>query len=195
MSQPVKEAELEHTKMSFGEHLEELRRALWKSILALIVGFLVGLCIGFPLVDYIQEPLRRTLRDYHMRRAETKQLAYLEQQRDAGVKVPENLSAAAHEQVVNGGVPHEYLVRTEELAASLEKTYPASPPSCGKNPRRPPQPQAGTPTSPPRRRPRPARSASDSTSRWPTTIASTRSPPASSSRWSSTSRRRSPRGW
>ena len=61
MPTPDEEAQLEQTKMSFGEHLEELRRALFKSILALLAGFVVGLFIGMPLVDYIQEPLRRAL--------------------------------------------------------------------------------------------------------------------------------------
>src|SRR5262245_16849749 len=54
MADPNEEAELEQTKMSFGEHLEELRRALLKSILALIAGFLIGLCFGWNIVDYVQ---------------------------------------------------------------------------------------------------------------------------------------------
>lgn len=45
------------TRMSFGEHLEELRAALWKAVLALAVGFCVGLLVGLPLANFIQTPL------------------------------------------------------------------------------------------------------------------------------------------
>lgn len=119
MPTPDEEAQLEQTKMSFGEHLEELRSALFKSILALLAGFVVGLFIGMPLVDYIQEPLRRALVDYHHRRAETKVVDWLEKERAAGRSVPANLNEAAAEMVKRGGVPHEYLVDRDELAAAL----------------------------------------------------------------------------
>jgi sec-independent protein translocase protein TatC len=115
------EAQLEQTKMSFGEHLEELRRALFRSILALLAGFVVGLFIGMPLVDYIQEPLRRALIDYHHRRAEAKVRDWLEKEQAAGRSVPENLNEAAKEMVKRGGVPHEYLVDRDELAAALRE--------------------------------------------------------------------------
>lgn len=124
MPLPTPEAELEHTKMSFGEHLEELRRAVFKSILALAVGIIVGLCIGIPLVDYIQEPLRRGLRDYYIHRAEAKELAWLQSQQAAGVASPADLEAEAKARVKRGGAPHDYFVATDELAASLEARYP-----------------------------------------------------------------------
>ena len=30
--------------MTFGEHLDELRRSLLKAVLSLVIGFLIGLC-------------------------------------------------------------------------------------------------------------------------------------------------------
>jgi sec-independent protein translocase protein TatC len=124
MATPDEEAELEQTKMSFGEHLEELRRALFKSLLALFVGVIVGFFVGIPLVDYIQEPLRRALLDYKFRRAVAKELAYLREQKAAGRAVPENLEAAAKQRVERGGTPHEYLVDADEFIASLAERYP-----------------------------------------------------------------------
>lgn len=48
--------------MTFGEHLEELRRALIKAILWLIVGFVVGLTCGSYVVDFIKLPLVEALK-------------------------------------------------------------------------------------------------------------------------------------
>ena len=124
MPSPDEEAQLEQTKMSFGEHLEELRRALFKSLVALAGGVVVGLCIGMPLVSYIQEPLARALLVYRQHRAEAKELAWLEAQQAAGRPVPADLEKAALERVKRGGTPHEYLIATDDLAGSLEAAYP-----------------------------------------------------------------------
>ncbi len=118
------EAQLERTKMSFGEHLEELRRALFKSLLALVGGVIVGLFVGMPLVRYIQQPLERALVDHRQRRAEAKELAWLEAEKAAGRPVPADLSDAARERVKRGGTPHEYLIATDDLAESLDAAYP-----------------------------------------------------------------------
>jgi sec-independent protein translocase protein TatC len=121
------EAQLEQTKMSFGEHLEELRRAVFKSLIALAVGFAIGLCVGMPLVNYIQEPLTRQLVEYKHNRAVAKQLAWLQELQAAGKPVPADLQKAADEAVRRGGTlldPHEYLVSPEELKATLRDAYP-----------------------------------------------------------------------
>ena len=54
MPRPDDESRLEQSKMSFGEHLEELRRALFKSIAALFLGFLVGMAFANDIVAYVQ---------------------------------------------------------------------------------------------------------------------------------------------
>ena len=51
----------ESTKMTFGEHLDELRRSLIKSVLALVIGFLVALLFAGSVVDYVQTPLKESL--------------------------------------------------------------------------------------------------------------------------------------
>jgi sec-independent protein translocase protein TatC len=119
MPSPDEESQLEQTKMSFGEHLEELRRALFKSVIALFLGFVVGLIVGIPLVDYIQEPLTRALVKYKFNMAVAKQLEWLQEQKAAGKKVPDNLPEAAKEAVERGGTPHEYLIPKSELLAML----------------------------------------------------------------------------
>jgi sec-independent protein translocase protein TatC len=119
MPTPAEEAQLEQTKMSFGEHLEELRRALFKSIIALFLGFIVGLIVGMPLVDYIQEPLTRALVKYKFNRAVAKELEWFEARAAAGKSVPDNLQKAAEDAVRRGGTPHEFLIPKSELAALL----------------------------------------------------------------------------
>ena len=53
----------EHTKMTFGEHLEELRTSLVKACCALVIGVLVGLLFANHVVDYVQTPLKDALED------------------------------------------------------------------------------------------------------------------------------------
>ncbi len=124
MPHPNPEAELEHTKMSFGEHLEELRRALFRSITALVLGFLIGLIFGRQVVDYIQGPLRDSLQRHYLRQAKAEQLAYLEEQRTLGVEVPKDLGKAAEKMVQEGLVPREYYASPDELATALGAHYP-----------------------------------------------------------------------
>ncbi len=57
------------TTMSFGEHLEELRVCLFKSVLGLVLGFLVGLALANWVVAYIQTPLKKALEDHFISKA------------------------------------------------------------------------------------------------------------------------------
>lgn len=53
--------------MTFGDHLEELRSCLFKSLIALAVGSIVGLIpfVGGNVVALIQTPLERALSEYY----------------------------------------------------------------------------------------------------------------------------------
>lgn len=55
----------EATKMSFGEHLEELRTALMRALVALVLGILIAFIFAQSLVDYVQTPLRGALKEYY----------------------------------------------------------------------------------------------------------------------------------
>jgi sec-independent protein translocase protein TatC len=57
--------------MTFGEHLEDLRSCLFRAIAGLMAGFLLGLLFGFWVVQLIQTPLNRALKEYYQRKAET----------------------------------------------------------------------------------------------------------------------------
>jgi len=51
--------------MTFGEHLEELRKCLFKSVVGLAIAFVVGLYFGDYVVQFIQRPLSRALSAYY----------------------------------------------------------------------------------------------------------------------------------
>lgn len=56
----------EGTKMSFGEHLEELRVCLFKSVFFLVIGFAVGLMIAKYVMQFMQAPLTTALENYYI---------------------------------------------------------------------------------------------------------------------------------
>jgi len=53
------------TTMTFGEHLDELRTALFKAVAGLAVGMLLGLLVGKQMVSVIEAPLTKALGTYY----------------------------------------------------------------------------------------------------------------------------------
>lgn len=52
--------------MSIGDHLEELRAALFRSVIGLMVGFGIGMIFARPVVDWIKSPLSASLENYYI---------------------------------------------------------------------------------------------------------------------------------
>ncbi len=115
-SEPATADPLDHTKMSFGEHLEELRLALFKSIAALTLGTLLGLLLGWSVVDYIQMPIRDSLETFYRGQAVEENRERLESQQEADEPVPDDLDAAAEQLADSGMVPEEIYIDRRELA-------------------------------------------------------------------------------
>ncbi len=59
----------ESTKMSFGDHIEELRHVLFRSLWGLAIGFLIGLFIAKHVVIQIETPLTTALTTYYQEKA------------------------------------------------------------------------------------------------------------------------------
>lgn len=59
----------EKSSMSFGEHLEELRRALAKAMIWLVLGMGISLTWASSVVSYIESPLRAALDQYYRDKA------------------------------------------------------------------------------------------------------------------------------
>ena len=60
----------ESTSMTFGEHLEELRVCLVRSLIGLAVGMVIGFLIADKVVIWIKSPLTAALEKYHSDYAE-----------------------------------------------------------------------------------------------------------------------------
>ena len=108
--------------MTFGQHLEELRKCLWKSILGLIAGVMVGMFVGGYVVDLIQLPLTKALSNYYQKQTEAKLLA----SKDKG-DAAEN--KANKEEIENTVLKRQMLVDEvyvdpAELASQLKIAYP-----------------------------------------------------------------------
>ncbi|QEG32792.1 twin-arginine translocase subunit TatC [Bythopirellula goksoeyrii] len=114
------EQQLERTKMSFSEHLEELRSALFKSIAAWAVGTAFGLMIGWQVVDFVQIPLVEALQSYYRGQARETQLEWFDQQNSSGEPVPADPAAAATEIADEGLMPEEWYIDPHELAKTLK---------------------------------------------------------------------------
>ena len=124
MPDPADVEKIERSKMSFADHLEELRRALLKSLLALLIGSVVGFSVGWKVVDYIQTPLRDALETYFSRQAQQMPLERLEKMRDAGRPVPEDLQAAARQMADENLVPRDIYVPRADLLKALTEVDP-----------------------------------------------------------------------
>ena len=64
MSRLPNEDLFEGKKMSFGEHLEELRTTLVKSLYGLAVGVVIGFCISKYVISVVVSPLEDALKQY-----------------------------------------------------------------------------------------------------------------------------------
>jgi sec-independent protein translocase protein TatC len=49
----------EGARMGFWDHLEELRQRLFKAVLALVLGTVVGILVATPVLEYLQQPYGR----------------------------------------------------------------------------------------------------------------------------------------
>lgn len=59
----------EQSSMTFGEHLEELRRALAKAFIWWGLGTILGLMIADRIVKFIETPLKAAIKEYYVERA------------------------------------------------------------------------------------------------------------------------------
>jgi sec-independent protein translocase protein TatC len=135
----------QESTMTFGEHLEELRVRLFRAILGLVAGVIVGFCIGGYVVEAIKAPLENALVEHYTKVAEEdfkKAVAAAEEEgrlppdQPKSVKdflekyLPEELRK---EETVKKSVaaflvkylPEEMYVSTTELVARLKEQFPA----------------------------------------------------------------------
>jgi sec-independent protein translocase protein TatC len=110
--------------MTFGQHLEELRKCLIKAIGGLLVGFLIGLAIGGYVVKFIQRPLSNALTRYYQNESEERINHELAKLKAAGQASPWT-SEQVTEFVENGHLlADEYYVDPAQMLDELKSVYP-----------------------------------------------------------------------
>jgi len=106
--------------MTFGEHLEELRRCLFKAVLGLIAGVIFGLFIGGWVVEVITAPLAKALTSYY----QTDSLERVERaaKEQGALRAPPEQYAKLIKE--HGMINDEVYIDLRELAAQLRRLYP-----------------------------------------------------------------------
>lgn len=89
--------------MTFGEHLEELRQALFKAVIGLVVGTCLGFLVGKYVIATINHPLEAALGKYYMDRSIKLYGELVEQFAASGQQPPYTLQEV------------EYLVRKKQM--------------------------------------------------------------------------------
>jgi sec-independent protein translocase protein TatC len=110
--------------MTFGEHLEELRTCLFKALLGLVVGFLIGLAVGGWVVKFIQDPLSKALGAYYQ--VESKDLLdrEIERAKESGQTSPWNPQQVEERVEKKKYLVDERYVDRNELLQCLRQAFP-----------------------------------------------------------------------
>ena len=72
---PAQSDLFQESTMTFGQHLEELRTCLFRAIVGLAVGCIVGFFVGDRVVAFIESPVENALVSYYQREAVDKALS------------------------------------------------------------------------------------------------------------------------
>jgi sec-independent protein translocase protein TatC len=101
--------------MTFGEHLEELRSALFKALIGLVIGCGIGLYFGSSVVQFINQPLVEALETYYQKRAIEIARA------DMGGSLTPAQEAAISEQ---GMIFDPMFIEPQEIADAVLRAFP-----------------------------------------------------------------------
>jgi sec-independent protein translocase protein TatC len=127
----------ESSKMTFGEHLDELRQALIRSILSLAIGVVIALFFARDVVQFVQTPLKHALKDYYSHLAARDYRRYLIEQAEHGVAPPEDLDAAEKLFEDQRIVTEEHWVDPRDMVDMVKKIWPQAI-DTSKLPKKPP---------------------------------------------------------
>ena len=113
--------------MSLGEHIDELRTCLFRAIIGLVIGFIIGLipAVGGRVVRLIQYPLVQALEAHYEEQASEKAKEQLEALRDDNNGVlpadPEVLTELIKEKHL---LPQQVMIDPESIFQQLKDRYP-----------------------------------------------------------------------
>jgi sec-independent protein translocase protein TatC len=114
MAKHTKDDLFEGSTMTFGEHLEELRVCLFRSLAGVAVGCVIGFFIANAVVRFFQSPLENAMTKYYLNRA-------MDQLK---LEYPNGVPYEVQQMVVRDGlVPDAILMETSRLVERLRATY------------------------------------------------------------------------
>ena len=117
--------------MTFGEHLEELRTCLWRALVGIAIGFVIGIFAAEYVVDWIQAPLRNAMLQYYVRQSEKRvadEIDYL-----TGLGYPKDIATVVRDEQL---LPERFLINPKEIARQLgvqSQPQSAGPPDQASN--------------------------------------------------------------
>jgi len=109
--------------MTFGEHLEELRSCLFKALLWLIAGFLIGLTCASTVVGWIQIPLEKALEEHYKGFAVRRVEEQLQQLKAKGLPLPGSPHQLAELVEAEDLLPEQVFLEPVELMQQLRLIY------------------------------------------------------------------------
>jgi sec-independent protein translocase protein TatC len=104
----------EGTTMTFGEHLEELRVCLFRSVIGIALGCVIGFMIANNVVRFFQSPLERAMERYYIDKALT----------DFAAQIGEVTVEIKRMIIDEGLIPDSIQIEAGEVAHSLGLIYP-----------------------------------------------------------------------
>jgi sec-independent protein translocase protein TatC len=110
--------------MTFGQHLEELRTCLFKSLFGLVIGFAVGLLVGGKVVSFIQRPLANALTVYYQDESKNRVQAECDRLKEMGETAPWDNEEIKDRIEKKNLLVEETYVDASELIQQLHKAYP-----------------------------------------------------------------------
>jgi sec-independent protein translocase protein TatC len=125
MPRPQDEDLFADSTMTFGEHLEELRKCLWRAMLGLGLGFIIGLSLGTRVVNFIQQPVTDALGRYYQseskNRVDAKIASENKDDPERAEKIKEQTDSLFTEDQM---LADEYFFSPAELSKQLKSEYP-----------------------------------------------------------------------
>lgn len=119
MNRQYNEDLFSESTMTFGEHLEELRRCLIKALAGLFIGVIIGLTFSDWVVEFIQGPIERGLQDYYQKQAKSEYAIFMADEEKAGRPVPYSPSDIETMTTEEGHIYTKYLVHPDAIRIQL----------------------------------------------------------------------------
>jgi sec-independent protein translocase protein TatC len=110
--------------MTFGQHLGELRKCLFKSVVGLAIGLVVGLIVGNWASEFIQSPLTNALTKYYQKESETRVDAEVARLKSSGKEMPWTPEQVKYLVETKHMLADEYFVDPSQTFEELKNLYP-----------------------------------------------------------------------